>query len=224
MFNSIKIPTNLTQLNSTSSCRHVHSVNNRHLSMNVVTQLTGFVGRDVVNKNTTDLAVRCITGSVELSWVLELCRFKHPLKRVNAALKCVCVSESRLTNVCRHTTYTTSSGYLVSPKFPDMYPNRRNCTCALSAPAGSRVLIGTAFLLVKNNEPCRDWLSLRVDSAPEVRRCGYIPQSEHVFGNSAVINFRSDKTEREMGFWLYFRGKQHAVDPLTDTMFVLWIE
>ena len=67
MFNSIKIPTNLTQLNSTSSCRHVHSVNNRHLSMNVVTQLTEFVGRDVVNKNTTDLAVRCITGSVELS-------------------------------------------------------------------------------------------------------------------------------------------------------------
>jgi len=35
-----------TQLNSTSSCRHVHSVNNCHLSMNVVTQLTQFVGRD----------------------------------------------------------------------------------------------------------------------------------------------------------------------------------
>ena len=56
-----------TQLNSTSSCRHVHNVNNCHLSMNVVTQLTQFVGRDVINKNTTDLAVRCSTGSVELS-------------------------------------------------------------------------------------------------------------------------------------------------------------
>jgi len=56
-----------TQLNSTSSCRHVHSVNNCHLSMNVVTQLTQFVGRDVINKNTTDLAVRCSTGSVEIS-------------------------------------------------------------------------------------------------------------------------------------------------------------
>jgi len=32
------------QLNSTSSCPHVHSVNNCHLSMNVVTQLTQFVG------------------------------------------------------------------------------------------------------------------------------------------------------------------------------------
>ena len=37
--------------------------------MNVVTQLTQFVGRDVINKNTTDLAVRCSTGSVELSCV-----------------------------------------------------------------------------------------------------------------------------------------------------------
>ena len=30
-------------------------------------QLTQLVGRDVINKNTTDLAVRCSTGSVELS-------------------------------------------------------------------------------------------------------------------------------------------------------------
>jgi len=30
-------------------------------------QLTQFVGRDVTNKNTTDLAVRCSTGSVEFS-------------------------------------------------------------------------------------------------------------------------------------------------------------
>jgi len=37
--------------------------------MNVVTQLTQFVGRDVINKNMTDLAVRCSAGSVELSCV-----------------------------------------------------------------------------------------------------------------------------------------------------------
>jgi len=29
--------------------------------------LTQFLGRDVINKNTTDLAVRCSTGSVEFS-------------------------------------------------------------------------------------------------------------------------------------------------------------
>jgi len=32
-------------------------------------QLTQFVGHDVINKNTTDLAVHCLTGSVELSCV-----------------------------------------------------------------------------------------------------------------------------------------------------------
>ena len=32
-------------------------------------QLTQFVGHDVINKNTTDLAVRCSIGSVELSCV-----------------------------------------------------------------------------------------------------------------------------------------------------------
>jgi len=34
-----------------------------------VTQLTQFVGHDVINKNTTDLAVRCSTDSVEFSCV-----------------------------------------------------------------------------------------------------------------------------------------------------------
>jgi len=77
------------------------------------------------------------------------------------------------------------------------------------------MLVGTAFLLVKDNEPCRDWLSLRVDSAPEVRRCGFIPHSKHVTGNTAVVNFRSDESEREMGFWIYFRGKlQHVLVPI----------
>jgi len=44
-----------------------------NLSMNVVTQLTQFVGRGGIKKNTTDLAVRCSTESV------ELCHYKHPL-------------------------------------------------------------------------------------------------------------------------------------------------
>ena len=41
--------------------------------MNVVTQLTQFVGCDVIDKNTTDLAVCCATGSAEFSWVELSC-------------------------------------------------------------------------------------------------------------------------------------------------------
>jgi len=37
-----------TQLNSTSSCRHVHGVNCHRSVLNVVTQLTQFVGHDVI--------------------------------------------------------------------------------------------------------------------------------------------------------------------------------
>ena len=73
---------NSTRLNSTSSCRHVHSVNNCHLSMNVVTQLTQFVGHDVVNKNTT------VCCSATSSWV-ELCRYKHPLTSAAQFNACV---------------------------------------------------------------------------------------------------------------------------------------
>jgi len=39
-----------------------------NVSMNESTQLTQFVGRDVINKNTTDLAVRCFQ-LVQLSCV-----------------------------------------------------------------------------------------------------------------------------------------------------------
>jgi len=46
-----------TQLNSTE----LNSTRQREQ------QLTQFVDRDVINKNTTDLAVRCSTGSVEFS-------------------------------------------------------------------------------------------------------------------------------------------------------------
>ena len=46
-----------TQLNSTE----LNSTRQREQ------QLTQFVDRDVINKNTTDLAVRCSTWSVEFS-------------------------------------------------------------------------------------------------------------------------------------------------------------
>jgi len=62
-----------TQLNSTELISG--------LWMNVVTQLTQFVSRDVINKNTTDLAVRCSTGSVEFSWIeLSCVAINTPLK------------------------------------------------------------------------------------------------------------------------------------------------
>ena len=52
-----------TQLNSTQLDVELSTRSQREQ------QLTQFIGHDVINKNTTDLAVRCSTGSVELSCV-----------------------------------------------------------------------------------------------------------------------------------------------------------
>ena len=51
----------MTQLNSTQLDVELSTHSQREQ------QLTQLVGRDVINKNTTDLAVRCSTGSVEFS-------------------------------------------------------------------------------------------------------------------------------------------------------------
>ena len=57
-----------TQLNSTSSCRHVHNVN-CHLSMNVVTQLTQFAGRDCDVPVTRRIWMRTYAGRCMLQTV-----------------------------------------------------------------------------------------------------------------------------------------------------------
>ena len=77
---------NSTELNSTAWTT-VDSV--LHTYIHLFDNKGPFVGRDVINKNTTDLAVRCSAGSVEFRWVqlnsvelswVELCRYKHPFR------------------------------------------------------------------------------------------------------------------------------------------------
>ena len=116
-----------TQLNSTSSCRHVHSVNSCHLSMNVVTQLTQFVGRDVINKNTTDLAVRCSTRCR-----VELCRYKHPF-RITSYLQTLCsqigmsVLYSFCLLFCVHDYFKSNVSIWLKPDVMVEPTNRKNC-------------------------------------------------------------------------------------------------
>jgi hypothetical protein len=137
------------------------------------------------------------------------------------------MTDTALTNICSNVVFeSTSGGHLVSPRFPEMYPARRNCTCTISASgsghddkgdisgnddgadndASGSARIGVGFFLIKSNEPCRDWLSIQVDDRPADRRCGYLSNVDQFVGKRAVVNFRSDRTEQDMGFWLYFRG------------------
>jgi len=62
--------------------------------MNAVTELAQFVGQDVINKNTTGLAVRCSTGSVELSCVAINTPLGRPVFCTSQVIGC----EDRLHN------------------------------------------------------------------------------------------------------------------------------
>ena len=68
---SVSSDADATQLNSTQLDVELSTRSQREqlspINERIVTQLTQFVGRDVIKKNTTDLAVRCSTGSVEFS-------------------------------------------------------------------------------------------------------------------------------------------------------------
>jgi len=68
--------------------------------MNIVTQLTQFRGRDVIN--TTDLAVHCSAESVEFSWV-ELCRYRHPSVATQLNLT------RRRVELCRRSVYSDAT-------------------------------------------------------------------------------------------------------------------
>jgi len=67
-------------------------------------QLTQFVGREVINKNTTDLAVRCSTGSVEFSCVAII--YKHPFSWMTSPSLCRTASDVSATSLpsCRPLT------------------------------------------------------------------------------------------------------------------------
>lgn len=122
-------------------------------------------------------------------------------------------------NICSNSLYRDlSSGSITSPAFPDMYPLRRNCTCALAASGTGTIVLSSAFFLLRFSEPCRDWLSIRSDGETQQkpdteagggskRRCGYLPHMEPVTGRNIVINFHSDASDQDMGFWMHFAGQ-----------------
>lgn len=87
-----------------------------------------------------------------------------------------------------------------------MYPPDKNCTCSLTAAPNEHVRVYSAFFLLKSNTPCNDWVSLTVDSESN-RKCGYIPEPKFYVGQKVKINFRSDESDTEMGFWFKFSGK-----------------
>lgn len=127
----------------------------------------------------------------------------------------VIFAERILTNVCSRSTYEAQTGHVTSPSFPNSYPLRRDCACALSASGGTgNVVVRVSFFLLRFGEPCGDWLSLKPEANDDAKRplpmerkrCGYIPEMERVEARSVALRFHSDSSDQDMGFWIQFSG------------------
>jgi hypothetical protein len=112
---------------------------------------------------------------------------------------------SKLTDICSNADYMTRRGFMATPYFPQLYPPKQNCSCELEAEGGVQLL--SAFFLLRSSAPCKDWLSIGLDDSQEVRRCGYVPQQGPYESSRIRLNFNSDKSSQDMGFWLPFHSK-----------------
>jgi len=153
-------------------------------------------------QNTTDLAVRCSTGSVEFSWV-ELCRYKHPLRHK--------VGQSLTSSITEP---------VVSLQVKKLITYRADWT-AVSWMAGSSL---DAFCTIVSND-CIGGFSFSSESV--LSACGtlrlFSKCSSRLFWNESQY-----KRTNFNGIWLFFirfwylrccgcpwnRGRQHLATPL----------
>lgn len=109
--------------------------------------------------------------------------------------------------MCSDTEYETTQGHIISPAFPEMYPPGQNCTCSLTSDPGNDLRLSSALFILKAGQPCTDWLKVEVDGVARATMCGYIASERFFTGRDMKINFRSDYSGQEMGFWMTFAGR-----------------
>ncbi|XP_070174699.1 uncharacterized protein [Littorina saxatilis] len=104
-------------------------------------------------------------------------------------------------------TYTSLTGTIESPNFPNNYTNNLNCSYVITAPAGYRITINFTHFDLEISSPCQfDYVTIR-DGAKETdslleKLCNYT--SGHYiwrsFGNHMRITFVTDATINGSGF------------------------
>ncbi|XP_021927790.1 cubilin [Zootermopsis nevadensis] len=103
-------------------------------------------------------------------------------------------------------TYFTTMGSLQSPNYPSYYPNRKDCTWIISAPAGQQIKLNvTDFSLKKSNRCQYDYLEIRNGGsqlAPLIGRyCGTtIPTIIPSMSNQLFLHFVTGTYSRFKGF------------------------
>ncbi|UJR10705.1 hypothetical protein I4U23_014898 [Adineta vaga] len=115
-----------------------------------------------------------------------------------------CIKNSAIVDVCSKRSYTSSNGInLISPMFPNEYPNNVNCTCSIESKKRNNVIIDVenlSFNLQDND---------RLSSFS-----GMIPFGASLLTSKSPIslNFQTDETLSQSGFWIRLYGYQQCND------------
>lgn len=118
-----------------------------------------------------------------------------------------CINNSTIVDVCSQRSMTSSSGLnLISPSFPNEYPNNVNCTCSIEPTEINQqslpILIDVESLSFNLQD--NDYLS----SSKSSSFSGTLPFGASLFNekDSLRLTFTTDETLSQSGFWIRLHG------------------
>ncbi|KAH9509854.1 hypothetical protein Btru_045434 [Bulinus truncatus] len=170
------------------------------------------------------------TYTVQTKCKLKNCSHSCEVISTNPRIEqCVCPEWSRLDpnnssrcveiNAC-NTTITSSSGYIVSPGYPNLYPSNTTCYWIISTSSTKQILLSFSDLKIEESTNCAydyikvlDGNSLQSQSLGQF--CGNnLPVSLRSRGSYMYILFKSDDSIAGRGFNAQFTSVQASSNVL----------
>ncbi|CAF3376056.1 unnamed protein product [Rotaria sp. Silwood1] len=115
-----------------------------------------------------------------------------------------CIQNSTIIDICSQRSITSLNGInLISPMFPNEYPNNINCTCSIESKKKSNIIIDVESLSF-NLQDNDNLLSFS----------GTIPFGASLLTvkNQLNLKFQTDETLSQSGFWIRLYGYEQCYD------------
>jgi len=118
-------------------------------------------------------------------------------------------------NDCGGLQTLEGSGTILTPDYPDNYPNNVNCQYVITAPEGMVVRISTAEMDIESHSSCNyDALELSEPDTTAVKLCGTYDGCDFVSaGNVLNVLFRTDGSVTRGGFSLSYEAVAAGTQP-----------
>ena len=123
--------------------------------------------------------------------------------------RCVSVHSNTTVDVCEAALHQRTSGFLQSPRHPQSYPNNLHCHCTLTTSDSSTLTMEVLELQVRDDDCTNDYVTLEYGGS-ESRLCGRsngLRETIETNSNRVSLNFRSDESDTDLGFWMKYEGK-----------------